>query len=259
MNKILITSGLALSFIAGEAGATSGFYLSAHAGATMLRSTGNTLEGKAIIGGLQNTLERTPLGTLSQSRFTPSLAVGYDFNELWQQPVRLELAFSQGGEVSGVQSTSGNVTSSWSGTSGVTGYRQTFTGDIYRRQKTELNTVMVNGYYDYRSELPVTPWLMAGVGMAFIRSSMSAGGSGQGVSLDSEQVSQRASRMAWATGAGVTWNMTSHLAMDAGYRFTNAGEINLSGTANSGILSGSGETRTRLQQHTVELGLRYTF
>lgn len=258
MNKLCF-SGLVLLFMTSEASAMPGFYLSAHAGATMLRSTGNTLQGKAIIGGLQNSLERTPLGTLSQSRFTPSLAVGYDFNDLWQQPVRLELAFSRGGRVSGVQSTTGNVVSSWSGTSGLTGYRQTFTGSIYRRQKTELNTVMINGYYDYHSELPITPWLMAGVGMGFIHSSMSAGGSGQGVSLDSEQVSQSVSRMAWATGAGVTWNMTSSLAMDAGYRFTNSGEVNFSGTGSSGILSGSGETRTRLQQHTVELGLRYTF
>lgn len=234
----------------------SGLYVSAKAGATMLNSSANTLEGGAILGALKNTLDNTELGSLSSTRFTPSIAIGFDMSEMYDVPVRAELAFSKGGKVEGTLNGSGQVTSVWYRG---TGYRETFPANLSMSQNSSVNTIMINGYYDYDIGSSITPWFMAGVGAAFVKSTVQASGGAQSINISSDSVSVSKTNLAWSAGFGATWKTTAHFALDAGYRYINAGEVNLDGSVNQGIVSASGESRSRLRQHSVELGMRYTF
>lgn len=256
MKKALLSGlGLLLLGQVGVAGA-SGFYVSGKVGDTMLRSTQNTLTTTTAAGALTNTVAELPLGNATKTGFSPSFAVGYEFSTEWQQPIRLELAYLSAGSIRQSNTEATTMSSSW--TDGDK-YVQSLPTTVSREQKTRVSTAMLNGYYDYTTGTALTPYIMGGVGMAFLKNTSSVSQSGAGLSFNSDDFGKSNARVAWSLGAGVAWALTPKLSLDAGYMFTNAGDVTTEGTVSNGIISSVWSSHTRLQLHTMQLGLRYTF
>lgn len=234
----------------------SGFYVSPRLGATMLRATENTFSTTMVTGGLTNTVGELDAGTATASAFSPSFAVGYEFATRWQQPVRLELAWLDGGSVSQSTTMQTTMNSSWTN---LGAYVQSLPTTVQREQKTRVSTLMMNGYYDYTTGTAFTPYISGGVGVAFLNNTTALSQSGAGLSFSSDDFSNKNTRLAWSLGFGVAWAVTPALSADLGYQFTNAGDVRTEGTASNGITSATWESHTHLQLHTVLAGIRYTF
>lgn len=236
---------------------SAGFYLSAKAGVSQFRSSENVLNSSGTtVNQLAYDVDASHLGNTSKAVFTPGIAVGYRFANELEQPVRVELAFQHFGKSDKDFSAGSQATGYWGGpaSGGVT---LPTTNDM--RQSTRASTLMVNTYYDYTLGGSVTPYLMAGIGAAFVRNTVSSNSNVAGIALSSGDFSNRKTNLAWALGAGVSWAVSDNVALEAGYTFTNAGDIKTAYSAHNGINEGRGDMHTKVQLHSLHAGVRYHF
>ncbi|MDT0204621.1 MULTISPECIES: outer membrane protein [Serratia] len=258
--KIRVLTGVLLAGISAGAMAEttpSGFYLSAKAGVSQFRSSENVLNSSGTtVSQLAYDVDASHLGNASKTVFTPGIALGYRFANELEQPVRVELAFQHFGKSDKDFSASSQATGYWGGqTSGAVTLPTA--NDV--RQSTRVSTLMVNTYYDYTLGGAVTPYLMAGIGAAFVRNTVSSNSNVAGIALNSGDFSNRKTNLAWALGAGVSWAASDNVALEMGYTFTNAGDIKTAYTAQNGINEGRGDMHTKVQLHTLHAGVRYHF
>ena len=94
--------------------------------------------------------------------------------------------------------------------------------------KMENNSVMLNAYY--------------GIGMARLKGSIKG---------DDANASKSKTTFAWQVGAGVSYAMTDNLALDAGYRYTDADEVN--------VKNDGSNNKFEAKSHEFLLGARYSF
>jgi opacity protein-like surface antigen len=104
-------------------------------------------------------------------------------------------------------------------------------------------TVMYNLYADYEMNGVLTPYLMGGLGAAFL--DMETSFTSNGVKYES---SYDKTAFAWQVGAGLGIRVTNNVDIDLGYRYFNTGDIDLGSNAK---LSFGGSK--------VMLGMRYNF
>lgn len=119
-------------------------------------------------------------------------------------------------------------------------------------------TVMLNGYVDLGTWNRITPYVGAGIGAAYVRTSgtysVNPGGSGRS-NYDGDHSEWN---FAWALMAGASYAVTNNWSIDAGYRYKDLGEAKTVKLNNVG----SGESRVKwddLTAHEFRLGARYTF
>lgn len=187
--------------------------------------------------------------------FGGALAVGYDFSKRYDLPIRAEIEYSIFSRAEGSLSDQVKLAG---------GVRVPVTLD----QELNIQTLFANVYYDITTGTPLTPYLGAGVGLAFIDAdgdftdSISMGGTNVPLTVDGGSKSN--TNFAWNVGAGAAWAFTDNLSVDLGYRFAYLGE------AKSGTMSVAAPALTNesvnissktenLYLHQVLLGLRYTF
>lgn len=168
---------------------------------------------------------------LFRSQFTlgGALAVGYDFWSQYQLPIRAELEFAM----------RGNNKENDSNEFGSFQY------------KYNASTLMANFYYDFRNESAFTPYVGAGVGLAFIGVDNKMDIGGVRIVRDDETFTN----FAFNLGAGVAYSFTDNLAVDLGYRYLNMGYIESTGTRNNIKHT----TESNLYNHEIMLGARVTF
>lgn len=182
-----------------------------------------------------------------------ALAVGYNFDKRFQVPLRAELEYSLFSRVDG--------TVSWTDIDPV--------GNDYTRiqQKLDIQTLFLNAYFDIKTGTPVTPYIGAGIGTAFIDARTSGynsfGNGGPGDLITSGSRGARSNtNLAWNVGAGAGWDITECLTLDLGYRFASLGEAKgktFFGEDSAGNpVNLSGKT-DNLYMHQVMLGLRFNF
>ncbi len=100
------------------------------------------------------------------------------------------------------------------------------------------HSVMANAYFDYLTCTPWTPYIGAGIGSSYLKVQ---GGETKSVY-----------NLAWQVMAGVTYDLTSHWTVDAGYRYADLGRIRKN--------LGDGEVaKLTARDHEIMLGVRYTF
>jgi opacity protein-like surface antigen len=100
-------------------------------------------------------------------------------------------------------------------------------------------SVMANGYLDFEvADLPITPYVMAGVGIADVDAKFDYLGTSYS---DSDTV------FACQVGAGVGIDVGSDLTMDIGYRYLSPSKANIEGND------------LTVDSHMVMAGLRYQF
>ncbi len=156
--------------------------------------------------------------------------VGYDFYHKFDVPVRAELEYA--------------LRSDWTGDDNY----YVGTDRVNLDTKVNVQTLLFNVYYDFRNSSDFTPYVGAGIGMAFARGFASADrytaagayvahASGEGYSTN----------FAWQVGAGVAYAITDTVSADLGYRYLGLGH---SGDDIIGGFSGA---------HEFSLGIRFTF
>lgn len=114
-------------------------------------------------------------------------------------------------------------------------------------------TVMANAYYDIATGTKLTPYVGAGLGVAFNRLdtiSYRLGGS------EIREEGKNKTNFAWAVMAGVAYSATSNIKLDFGYRYLDAGDFETSGSTNVGPAT---KIEGDVRAHEVKIGLRYQF
>jgi opacity protein-like surface antigen len=217
-----------------------GWYLRGDVGVGLNQMTGfrsNLLPINALGGPVP------PVGLLSHSLGDSGLigaGVGYQFNNWFR--VDLTGEYRSAAAYRTVQTYS-------------VGCPVAFCLDIYTANNTTA-LFMGNGYLDLGTWRGVTPYVGAGVGVAFHRfGSLTDDGLGQGFALDKTQ-----DNFAWAVMAGVAYNITPNLKIDFGYRYIDMGRLTSGPIACMDIASCFFETQSyRAESHDIRLGFRYVF
>ncbi len=218
MKRLIASMVLALTLIAPSiASAAQGFYLAPKFMMTV-QNTG-TVERSGNLAGY---------GVDNHSQFTlgGAIAAGYDFWFSHMIPIRAELELALRGN--GENSENGRY------------------GDT--KLTTNSTTLLANFYYDFHNSTAFTPYVGAGIGLAFNYLGVDVHDSAwnRGYSCD-----DRSTNFAWQVGAGVAYSFNENIAVDAGYRYLDLGYTE---TKTNGYNVG-----IRPYNHEVMLGLRIGF
>ena len=154
-----------------------------------------------------------------------ALAVGYDFSKKFDVPVRAEVEFGAYGNLSA--SESGNIY----------GY------SVSAEAKVGIKTLLANVYWDLGNYNGFTPYVGAGLGVAWVNTELGLSVSGIGDSIDNTETVAAAQ-----IGLGCSYAFNETFALDLGYRCLAVGD-------------GKVEVfeATNNVAHQLMLGLRVTF
>ena len=182
------------------------------------------------------------------TRFAGALAIGYDFSD-YGAPIRTELEYTTR---SSYRTESDRV------------YPGIVDVPVKSQNKVKIQTLMFNAFLDFETDTSFTPYIGAGLGVAFIkgentvsspynihRISYDGGVSWTNVNTISTSESER--KFAWDLTAGGAWDLTDNLALDLGYRYFNFGKVKTGDYLDAQTSSG----QTAL--HEVMLGLRLSY
>lgn len=120
--------------------------------------------------------------------------------------------------------------------------------DIKRNEANEFgvfhfrlykHSFMANAYFDYLTCTPWTPYVGAGLGTAYLKA-------------DYGHVAKSVYNLAWQVMAGMTYDINSNWALDAGYRYADLGRVRKN--FGNGFV-----TKTSVRDHEIMFGARYSF
>lgn len=114
--------------------------------------------------------------------------------------------------------------------------RSTPSGDV--DGSVDMKTLMANGIYNFKNNSVVTPYLGAGLGIAWI---------------DSDNID--GTEFAYQVLAGVGMGMNDQVSVLLGYRYLGMGDISEEGT----LYGMNGEYSVPIDSHNFEVGLKYSF
>lgn len=189
-----------------------------------IQSTGNTERTDALAGS----------GVDSYSQFTlgGAFALGYDFWPQQMLPLRAEIEFALRGNNEKTWSDGGQYINEVKGT-------------------WNSSTLFANLFWDFHNDTAFTPYVGAGLGMAFNYVSYDfTDNNGNKFSAD-----DRFTNFAWNVGAGVAYNFNENFAVDASYRFVGLGYNEVSATSNGRKY----EIGNRPYNNEFMVGLRFAF
>ena len=169
-------------------------------------------------------------GTLDDTSAGGALAVGYDFSRKYDVPVRAELEFGAYGRLSESESASVNGLS------------------IGAEAEVGITTLLANVYWDIADYSGFTPYVGAGLGMAWVKTELSASIAG----LGSASIDDTKAVFAGQLGFGCSYEFNDNIALDLGYRclFVGDGEVEYAGL--------KVESKDNIA-HQIMLGVRFTF
>ena len=111
-------------------------------------------------------------------------------------------------------------------------------------------TLMANGYVDFGTYSSITPYVGAGIGVAWLNvNDYSSSGSGGFIFRDNTQTN-----FAWNVMAGAAFDIADNVKLDANYRFVSLGEAETKGPTTG---SANPVKYEDLYAHDFRLGLRY--
>jgi opacity protein-like surface antigen len=116
--------------------------------------------------------------------------------------------------------------------------------------KLKMQSLMLNGYYDFKNTSKFTPYVGTGVGVTRIKSTRSLANETAGNSIFSTD-----SQFTWSAGIGIAYTITSNVALDLGYKYTNFGNFKFSNENPWAYL----DTKVKLSSQDYSLGIRYNF
>ena len=131
--------------------------------------------------------------------------------------------------------------------------------DCPARETAELNifTGLVNGYFDLGTWSGLTPYIGAGIGIAYVDFSDWRTDPNTDVIINNTAASEW--RLAWALNAGLSYNFTQNLAMDVGYRLVGIEDGSVVKNFNDSVPERVGKIDYEdFYNHEVRVGFRYT-
>lgn len=223
----------------------SGIYLRGDIGAGFMNKTNARYIDP--LGSLATTTVTYQQGNFAHVPFG-GLGVGYQFNN-W---LRADIT----GELRGSSKFSFRDSYVNTAPPGITG-TNILTGNL------QTNLVMANAYADLGNFNGWSPFIGAGVGMAFHRVSRiedygtaSPGGLGPFPSAGFYG-SKSKSNFAWAVMAGVAYDVSANVKLEAGYRYLNMGKVTSGAacttTCPAGVMVGLG----KVDSHDFKFGVRW--
>ncbi|MDR2819413.1 MAG: outer membrane beta-barrel protein [Desulfovibrio sp.] len=194
-----------------------------------------------------------------------ALAIGYDFDKKYEIPVRAEIEYGVWSKLSGETSLGTNLDAVFTGTGDAV---MAFTGMQF---EMDIQTLMANLYWDFKNSTAFTPYVGAGLGLAFIQARAVVKGNGTNAahaasfSLEKDTGIRGQTNFAWQVGAGCSYAFTDAVSVDLGYRFvslgnveTNTARVAIEALGSTTSFSAKGKVEN-LYMHQVGLGLRITF
>ncbi len=192
----------------------------------------------------------------SDTSFGAAFAVGYDFYPRLNVPIRMDVEYALRTTAHGqgpfdLSSLGGDE----------------LDGALDMNSAINVQTLMLNIYYDFHNSTRFTPYITAGAGLAFIDSSFSISADEEvaaiGQSIDvGVGLSKFTTNFAWQIGGGVSVALSPHASLDLGYRFLSLGNMDYKILS---IFDAANDTDVSLKvaginvAHEVSLGFRYTF
>ena len=180
-----------------------------------------------FVAGFQNTDWKvtTPAGSGSSDSTRGiagfSLAGGYDFSVMYGLPLRAELEYGYNSRID----------------------KSVAFGDAESR----VQTLMVNGYWDITNIMDFTPYVGAGIGLAFANTRGNADVDGFHYGASDTDV-----KLAGQIGVGCSYFFTPNISADLGYRYL------FTGDGESGY-NGYNLRADSISMHQFSLGLRVSF
>jgi opacity protein-like surface antigen len=164
--------------------------------------------------------------------FAVGVGVGYQFNEFLRSDLTLDYEFNsdfEGGLVCG-------------GPCGGPGFS-------VEHADISAWTGLVNAYVDLGTYAGLTPYLGAGIGASYLRTSDVYSDQPDGTRAERDGDSQW--NFAWALMAGAGYQFTDSLVLDLNYRYLNLGD------AVAGSVGGEPVEINNIDAHEIRVGLRY--
>ncbi|HGT5395184.1 TPA: outer membrane protein [Escherichia coli] len=217
MKKVIVVSALAMAGVfsaqaLADRGKT-GFYVTGKAGASVVTQTDQRFRQD-----FGDDVYKYKGGDKNDTVFGAGLAVGYDFYQHYNVPVRTEVEFYGRGAAD-----SHYTLDTWHSPMGDGGREDT-------QNKLSVNTLMLNAYYDFRNSSAFTPWISAGLGYARVHHKTSyiyTDNSPAGSEVYSASASKYENNLAWSLGVGVKYDVTQDFSLDLSYRYLDAGDSTL--------------------------------
>ena len=193
------------------------------------------------------------LGDKHDNAWGGALAIGYDFDKRFQVPIRTEVEYSIFSQVEADKNRLSPTEADW---------RESFS------QKFDIQTLFLNAYWDINTGTAFTPYVGAGIGMAFINSKYNCGGEDVNDPANdwvrSSTGSKSRTNFAWNVGAGLGYDFNEYVTLDIGYRFVSLGDVKTGKgqQVDTGAVVPNmydyGQSKN-LYMHQVMAGLRVTF
>ncbi|MHA3052375.1 outer membrane protein [Acinetobacter sp. ANC 4640] len=160
----------------------------------------------------------------SESVFTGSLAYGFNLAPVYNIPVRAELEYAY------------HDTADFSFSEVCTSCQLS----------TKVQTVMLNGYYDFKNKSAFTPYVSLGLGNSSIKTT---------AHNDNFSKAKTTNDFAWSVGLGVAYTINPNFSADLGYRYLDAGKASV----NNSVTNFQENIKAKISSNDVTLGLRYAF
>ena len=183
-------------------------------------------------------------GSRTDDTFGGSIAIGYDFDKKFGVPIRAELEYA-GFSKAETKKSYGD---------------EDFTSKM--KQTFGIQTLFANAYWDINTGTKFTPYVGAGLGMAFINTKFKDSGYDNADPDDSwndSTGSKNVTNFAWNVGAGLGYDFTENWTMDIGYRFVGLGSVKTKTYSSSEDDFAMYGKTSNLYQHQIAVGVRYTF
>ncbi|EOC7102996.1 invasion outer membrane protein Tia [Escherichia coli] len=248
MKKIIAVSALAVvGMFSGQALADrgkTGFYVTGKAGASVVTQTDQRFRQD-----FGDDVYKYKGGDKNDTIFGAGLAVGYDFYQHYNVPVRTEVEFYGRGAAD-----SRYTLDTWYSPMVGGGREDT-------QNRLSVNTLMVNTYYDFRNSSAFTPWVSVGLGYARIHhkatyTDTSWNKSGEVSDISALHYPGYDNNFAWSFGAGVRYDVTPDIALDLSYRYLDAGDASVSYKDEWGDKY---KSEVDVKSHDIMLGVTYKF
>lgn len=165
-----------------------------------IQDTGRVERSRSLAG--------SDVSDFSQFTVGGAVAAGFDFYPQFGAPLRAELEFAL----------RGNTEKSWSGAA---------FEDV--KGKWNNTTLFANVFWDFHNSTAFTPYVGAGLGLAFNYTGYDI----KKTNGDRFSADERHTNFAWNAGAGVAYNFNENFAIDASYRFVGLGYNEVSTTVNN--------------------------
>ena len=233
MKHLLLIALVATSF-SGFANANNGIYASLKSGISDTKYKNSSDYYKAI----DNNSDGLTFNNSNQTKSiypTISVAAGYDFSTISPINARAELEYTYKDSTT----FSPNIDSvTYNNTTEIFPYNLSLF-----ESKLTTQSLMLNGYYDFKNQSKLTPYVSVGIGSTYVKNKQYA----------TPKMSDN--HITWSAGVGVTYSVLSNVSLDLSYRYVDAGKFNFDSTINNEQLI----TKFKLISNEYLLGLRYNF